>query len=73
MKGHLDNWSDLLIAFLLFWFSQFERDGYLVLDDFYSEDEIDEMLNAGRDFCSQAPKEERRVFSAVDSSTAQVF
>jgi hypothetical protein len=44
----------------------------VVLENFYSKDEIDEMLKAGREFCVEAQKEERRVFSAVESQKAQV-
>jgi ectoine hydroxylase-related dioxygenase (phytanoyl-CoA dioxygenase family) len=41
---------------------RFQRDGYLVLEDFYSPSEVQEMLNAGRLLPSQAPKEDRCVF-----------
>lgn len=51
---------------------QFERDGYLVFEDFYSEEEVDEMLKAGKALCSQAPKEERKVFSSTDAESSQV-
>lgn len=41
---------------------RFDRDGYMVFEDFYSPEEIDEMLKAGRDFPFQAPKEDRCTF-----------
>jgi len=44
----------------------------LVLEDFYSPDEISEMLKAGRSLCSQAPKDERKVFSTTESEGSQV-
>jgi hypothetical protein len=43
-------------------FLQFDRDGYLILDDFFSPAEVAEMLKAGRALPMQAPKEERCAF-----------
>lgn len=60
----------LIICF--YWF-QFERDGFMVFDDFFSPVEIAEMLKAGRALCHQAPKEDRKVFSTTDPETSQVI
>lgn len=43
-----------------------------MLEDFYSPEEVDEMLRAGRGLCAQAPKEERKVFSTTDPELSQV-
>lgn len=51
---------------------QFERDGYMVFDDFFTPAEVAEMLKAGRHLCAQAPKEERKIFSTTDSESTQV-
>lgn len=53
-------------------FFQFERDGYIQFEDFYSSEEIDEMLKAGKAMCSQAPKEDRKIFSTTDPESSQV-
>lgn len=55
-----------------FVFFQFERDGYLVFENFYSPVEIAEMLKAGKNLYSQAPKEERKIFSSKDPESSQV-
>jgi hypothetical protein len=61
------NFSELfLLSF------QFERDGYLVFEDFFTPEEVAEMHKAGRHLCVQAPKEDRKVFSGVDQSENQV-
>lgn len=41
---------------------RFDRDGYMVFEDFYSPEEVDEMRKAGRAFPFQAPKEDRCLF-----------
>lgn len=51
---------------------QFERDGYLVFEDFFNLDEVAEMHKAGRHLCNQAPKEDRKVFSTTESEGSQV-
>jgi len=43
-----------------------------VFEDFFSEEEVEEMLKAGKALCSQAPKEERKVFSSTDAESSQV-
>ncbi|CRL07151.1 CLUMA_CG020144, isoform A [Clunio marinus] len=50
---------------------RFERDGYVVLEDFYSSEEVAEMLTAGRNLCFEAPKEERKVFSTTSPESSQ--
>lgn len=51
---------------------QFERDGYITFEDFYSPEEVNEMLKAGKAMCSQAPKEDRKIFSTTDAESSQV-
>ncbi|KAG5666362.1 hypothetical protein PVAND_014393 [Polypedilum vanderplanki] len=43
---------------------KFNQDGFLVLEDFYTPAEINELLKAGRALPSQAPKEERCAFQS---------
>lgn len=62
-------WINSYFYFIRF---QFERDGFMVFDDFYSPAEIAEMLKAGRALCHQAPKEDRKIFSTTDPETSQV-
>jgi len=50
---------------------RFERDGYMVFDDFYSPAEVAEMHKAGRALCFQAPKEDRKIFSTTDPESSQ--
>lgn len=44
-----------------------------MIEDFFSEDEVAEMLGAGKAMCFDAPKEQRKVFSTTDPSTSQVI
>lgn len=50
---------------------QIQQDGYAVIDDFLSADEVRELLEAGKNFHKDAPKEERKVFSTINSKTTQ--
>lgn len=50
---------------------QIREDGYAVIDDFLSPAEIQELLEAGRNLHKDAPKEERKVFSTINSTTSQ--
>ncbi|XP_055587249.1 phytanoyl-CoA dioxygenase domain-containing protein 1 [Uranotaenia lowii] len=49
---------------------QILEDGFTVIDDFLSADEVTEMLEAGQNLHKDAPKEERKVFSAAVGTTA---
>lgn len=44
-----------------------------MFENFYSPEEVAEMLKAGRNLCSQAPKEERKIFSTTDPECSQVL
>lgn len=44
-----------------------------MIEDFFSEAEVAEMLGAGKAMCFDAPKEQRKVFSTTDPSTSQVI
>lgn len=44
-----------------------------MIENFFSEAEVDEMLGAGKAMCFDAPKEQRKVFSTTDPSTSQVI
>ena len=46
-------------------------DGYVVIDDFLTPEEIEEIHEAGKNFHTEAPKEERRIFSTVNSENTQ--
>lgn len=43
----------------------------MVIDDFLSADEVDELLGAGRAMTMEAPQEGRKVFSTLESGSAQ--
>ncbi|KAG5669567.1 hypothetical protein PVAND_017454 [Polypedilum vanderplanki] len=43
-------------------YDRFDRDGYLIVDDFFSSSEVSELLKAGRTLPKQAPKEDRSAF-----------
>lgn len=43
-----------------------------MFENFYSPAEIAEMFKAGKNLCSQAPKEERKIFSSKDPECSQV-
>lgn len=36
------------------------------------DSEINEMMEAGKRMCFEAPKEERKIFSTIDASACQV-
>lgn len=45
-------------------FSQIEKNGFAVLENFLSTEEIKSALEAGAGLCKNIPKSQRRVFSA---------
>lgn len=45
--------------------------GYVVIDDYLSADEVDELLAAGRALTMEAPQESRKVFTTLESRDAQ--
>ncbi|XP_062537024.1 phytanoyl-CoA dioxygenase domain-containing protein 1-like [Armigeres subalbatus] len=47
------------------------ENGYTVIDDFLTPDEVSEVLEAGKNLHKDAPKEERKVFSTINSSKTQ--
>lgn len=47
------------------------EDGYAVIDDFLTAEEVSELLEAGRSLHKDAPKEERRVFSTINAKETQ--
>ena len=52
--------------------AQFQEDGYVVIDDFLTPDEVDELHAAGCALSMEAPQEERKIFSAANAGGAQV-
>lgn len=47
---------------------QFERNGYIVLDDFFKPEEIDELKFCGEEFTKNLPPEaERKIFNTIDT------
>lgn len=52
---------------------QIEENGYAVIEGFLTEDEIATLHQAGENLCTDAPKEERKVFSAsrIEAKGAQ--
>uniref|UniRef100_A0A182R898 Fe2OG dioxygenase domain-containing protein n=1 Tax=Anopheles funestus TaxID=62324 RepID=A0A182R898_ANOFN len=51
---------------------QIREDGFAVIDDFLTPDEIQDLLKIGQNLHQDAPKEERKVFSAnADGKSAQ--
>lgn len=48
-----------------------EANGYAVIEDFLKPDEIEQLLEAGKKLCLEAPQEDRKVFSGVNSDKAQ--
>lgn len=46
---------------------QFEKDGYVVLEDFFKPEEVDELKSAGEEFTTNLPSEkDRKIFNTVD-------
>lgn len=43
----------------------------MVIDDFLTPDEIDELKGAGLDLCKNAPQEDRKTFSAANHNGSQ--
>ncbi|XP_075991043.1 phytanoyl-CoA dioxygenase domain containing 1 [Anticarsia gemmatalis] len=53
--------------------NQLERDGYVILEDFLSRAECDELLDAGRDLARNLPsKHQRTIFTSVDGEKKQM-
>ncbi|XP_055524536.1 phytanoyl-CoA dioxygenase domain-containing protein 1 [Wyeomyia smithii] len=50
---------------------QIVEDGYAVIDDFLTADEVTELLEAGQNLHKDAPKEDRRVFSTINAKATQ--
>lgn len=50
---------------------QIKEDGYAVIDDFLTPEEVSELLEAGQNLHKDAPKEERKVFSTVNAKSTQ--
>lgn len=48
-----------------------DEQGYVVIENFLTPDEIDELKEAGRTLCRDAPQEDRKTFSAANNSNAQ--
>lgn len=47
---------------------QFEKNGYIVLDDFFKPEEIDELKFCGEEFTKNLPPEtERKIFNTIDA------
>ncbi|XP_015586281.1 phytanoyl-CoA dioxygenase domain-containing protein 1 homolog [Cephus cinctus] len=47
--------------------SQFQKDGYVVLQDFFNEQEVEELRSSGEEFTTNLPPEnERKIFNAVE-------
>lgn len=47
--------------------SQFQKDGYVVLEDFLTPQEVEELKSSGEEFTTNLPPEkERKIFNAID-------
>lgn len=52
---------------------QYERDGFVVLEDLFKPEEVDEMKSCGEEYTNNLPPEnERCVFSTVTSQQVRV-
>lgn len=52
----------------VFFLTQLQRDGYVVLEDFLKPEEVDELKACGEEFTTNLPPEhKRKVFSTVDA------
>ncbi|XP_012259637.2 phytanoyl-CoA dioxygenase [Athalia rosae] len=52
--------------------SKFQHDGYVVLDDYLSANEVEELKAAGEEFTTNLPPEaERKIFSTTDAPQAK--
>ncbi|XP_043678788.1 phytanoyl-CoA dioxygenase domain-containing protein 1 homolog isoform X2 [Vespula pensylvanica] len=52
--------------------SQFEKNGYIVLDDFFKPEEIDELKFCGEEFTKNLPPEtERKIFNTIDAQQSK--
>ncbi|KAG7189754.1 hypothetical protein KM043_017419 [Ampulex compressa] len=52
--------------------SQFKKNGYFVMEDFFDPEEIEEMKFCGEDFTKNLPPEsERKIFSTVDQQQSK--
>lgn len=49
---------------------EFVENGFVVIDDFLTPEEVEELHNAGKKLCLEAPQEERKIFSTVNSEVA---
>lgn len=47
---------------------QLNEVGYVVIEDFLSPDEVDELSSAGRALCMDVPAGERKVFSTMNGA-----
>lgn len=50
---------------------QLEENGYVIIDDFLTPEEINELKEAGNSLCEEAPKEGIKVFSTLNGAKAQ--
>lgn len=55
----------------IFLYLQLEEVGYVVMDDFLDEEEVAEVIAAGRALSMDAPQEGRKVFSTINAAGAQ--
>lgn len=51
-------------------FDELEENGYVVLEDFLTPDEVNELRAAGDNLCNEAPEESRVVFSTLPNCEA---
>ncbi|XP_016845528.1 phytanoyl-CoA dioxygenase [Nasonia vitripennis] len=52
--------------------NQFEKDGYVVLEDFFKPEEVDELKSAGEEFTTNLPSEkDRKIFNTVDQQQSK--
>ena len=51
--------------------TQLEAVGYVVVEDFLSNDEIEEIASAGKALCMDAPQEGRKIFTTINGTDAQ--
>ncbi|KAH8382459.1 hypothetical protein KR009_003684, partial [Drosophila setifemur] len=50
---------------------QLNEDGYAVIEDFLTPEEVDALFQEGRTFCMDAPQTNRKIFSTVKDRDAQ--